>query len=66
MFRNIASTKNTLFMGKRKNRASVGLSGLAYNDPVNKIRRLKAQNDKALQSNKPDWEDKYEYGLSDW
>ena len=53
-------------MGKRKNRASVGLSGLAYNDPINKISRLKAQNDKALQNNKPDWEDKYEYGLSDW
>lgn len=40
--------------------------GLSYNDPINKIRRLKAQNDKAQQGNKPDWEDKYEYGLSDW
>jgi hypothetical protein len=48
--------------GKRTNK----FGGLSYNDPINKIRRLKAQNDKAQQGNKPDWEDKYEYGLSDW
>jgi hypothetical protein len=55
-------------MGKnrRKNKACLGLRGLAYNDPINKVRRLKVQNDKALQCQKPDWEDKYEYGLSDW
>lgn len=48
--------------GKRTNK----FGGLSYNDPINKIRRIKAQNDKAQQGNKPDWEDKYEYGLSDW
>ena len=48
--------------GKRTNK----FGGLSYNDPINKIRRLKSQNDKAQQGNKPDWEDKYEYGLSDW
>lgn len=48
--------------GKRINK----FGGLSYNDPINKIRRLKAQNDKAQRGNKPDWEDKYEYGLSDW
>ncbi len=48
--------------GRRTNK----FGGLSYNDPINKIRRLKAQNDKAQQGNKPDWEDKYEYGLSDW
>lgn len=48
--------------GKKTNK----FGGLSYNDPINKIRRLKAQNDKAQQGNKPDWEDKYEYGLSDW
>lgn len=48
--------------GRRTNK----FGGLSHNDPINKIRRLKAQNDKAQQGNKPDWEDKYEYGLSDW
>ena len=51
-------------MSKRSKIDKAG--GLSYNDPINKIRRLKAQNDKAQQGNKPDWEDKYEYGLSDW
>lgn len=48
--------------GRRTNK----FGGLSYNDPINKIRRLKAQNDKAQRGNRPDWEDKYEYGLSDW
>ncbi len=48
--------------GKKTNK----FGGLSYNDPINKIRRLKAQNDKAQRGNRPDWEDKYEYGLSDW
>ena len=52
--------------GKRKGRGSKGLNSLSRKDPINKIRSLKLQNDKAMQSNKPDWEDKYEYGLSDW
>lgn len=52
--------------GKRKGRGSTGLNSLSRKDPINKIRSLKLQNDKAMQSNKPDWEDKYEYGLSDW
>ena len=52
--------------GKRKGRGSTGLNNLSYKDPINKVRSLKVQNDKAKQSNKPDWEDKYEYGLSDW
>lgn len=51
---------------KRKNKAGLGLNSLAYNDSINKIRRLKVQNDKAQRGQKPDWEDKYEYGLSDW
>ena len=52
--------------GKRRGRSTAGLGSLSYNDPINKIRSHKLQNDKAIQSNKPDWEDKYEYGLSDW
>lgn len=49
-----------------KGRKTNKFGGLSYNDPINKIRRLKAQNDKAQQGNKPDWADKYEYGFSDW
>ena len=41
-------------------------AGSSYDDPINKVRRLNAQNDKAQRGNRPDWEDKYEYGLSDW
>ena len=51
-------------MTKGKRTSKFG--GLPYNDPINKIRRFKAQNDKAQRGSKPDWEDKYEYGLSDW
>ena len=47
-------------MSKRKR------GGLSDKDPIKIIRRLKAQNDKAQQGNKPDWEDKFVYGLSDW
>ena len=51
-------------MSKKDRTSKVG--GLSYNGPINKVRRLKAQNDKAQQGNRPGWEDKYEYGLSDW
>ena len=51
-------------MSKRRRTNKTG--GLSYNDPINKVRRLNAQNDKAQRGNRPDWEDNYEYGLSDW
>lgn len=53
-------------MSRKKRRASLGWGGLDHNDPIAISKRLRDQNNKALQSNKPDWEDKYEYGLSDW
>ncbi len=51
---------------KKKHFSNFGKSGLGHNDPILISKRLKDMNDKALQGNKPDWEDKYEYGLSDW
>lgn len=53
-------------MSKKKKRAISERGGMAHNDPIMISKRIKDMNNRALQSNKPDWEDKYEYGLSDW
>lgn len=55
-------------MSKRKKRHFTYFEkgGLEHDDPISISKRLKDMNNKALQENKPDWEDKFEYGLSDW
>lgn len=53
-------------MSKRNRNNNNKRWGLSEDDPINKMRRFEAENKKAQQGYKPDWADKYEYGLSDW